>query len=337
MDIQVAKNAAKDINQRWNTLVRRIRQRATYLRHPQYRLLCNEASRLYELWLQDSDDLSRELMHPVWLEVQPFFAQLVSDGVPSDFLRVSMVKGMFYRTGFGQPQQYELTYLRNTSEEMLNLIRPYRESPVGGPVIDCPDLDITVNSLGMLYYITRILEHLDRSKLHTIVEFGGGFGNLCRVFLDLLPSPLTYIIIDIPEMLALQYVYLRGSSHQYQVTAHTSQPVMIQSGSVNLVPVQWAASLSMTSDLFISTFALSEATMVAQTMVIRSGFFGADAIYLVGQHTDAESWHGLALESMAPVRRAVSDSYSNVQLQPFHFADSWELIASRQIKVDEGS
>jgi len=325
--MRVAKNTAKYISQRWSRLTRCLRRSAIFLEHPLYRLVCHEASRLYEIWSQDSDAISQDLVHPLWLKVQPVFGQLISDGVPIDFLQLPVVRRMFYRVGFSQPQQHELTYLRNTGEEVWNLLRQYRESSIGGPLIDCHELNISTNSLGMLYYFTRILEYNDWSEPGTVVEFGGGYGNLCRVFLDLLSGPLTYIIIDLPEMLALQYVYLRSSSRRYQIVAHTSSPIAIRSGCVNLVPVRWIEDLASTCDLFVSTFALSEAPTAVHDMIIRSRFLGANAIYLVGQHVDAKLWRDLALEPLQSAQCAATDLYSNVQLGPFHFANSWELMA----------
>lgn len=312
----------------WLTIGQRTHCRLARAFRADYYQIAEQAQDLYSTWSTDSARVPLELVHPLWAETLPVFADMITHGLPHDFLQHPQAKYMFYRTGFGSPQEHELSYLRQSA--CWELVQRYRESPIGQPTLDCLDLNISVNSLGMLYYFARILEYLDQSRLRTIVEFGGGYGNLCRVFLELLPGPLTYVIIDLPEMLAIQYAYLTGSSPRHSVEAPTSQPVQIRGGSVNLVPVYWAQELALIScDLFISTFALSEAPTTAQNMVIGKEFFQADAVYLVGQHVNAALWRELALDSMEPVQRAASKLYPNVVLQPFHFADSWELLAWR--------
>lgn len=298
-----------------------------YFRHPAYYFLCQEAKGLYKAWNEEFSDISQELVHPIWFDVQPIFAQLVLGGVPYDFLQHPAVRRMFYRSGFQEPQQHELAYLRNTREEIWNLVRQYRESPVGVPSIDCPELGISANSLGMLYYFARITEQLDTKCLNAIVEFGGGYGALCRVFLELLPKHPTYVMIDLPEVLALQYIFLRGSSDTYRVVAHTSLPINLKEGHVNLVPVHWVEEVALKCDLFVSTFALSEAPRLAQEIIARDCLSNAKSAYIVGQNPEAERWRHRSLESTDMIHRAVYSVFPKVRLEPFHFASAWEMIA----------
>jgi len=253
----------------------------------------------------------------------------VLGGVPYDFLQHHQVRGMFYRSGFEEPQQRELVYLRNAHAEICALIQRYGESPVGRPSIDCPELGISANSLGMLYYFARIIGQLGKEHLDSIVEFGGGCGSLCRVFLELLPTHPTYVIIDLPEMLALQYIFLRGSSDTYRVVAHTSLPIDIKENCVNLVPVHLIEGLTLSPDLFVSTFALSESPQSIHEIVAERRFFDTKSLYMVGQDTAAERWKKISFESMDAIRHIAYDVFPNVQLEPFHFADAWEMIAWR--------
>lgn len=311
------------------SLIWHLQKWIAYSLHPSYYCLCQDAKKFYKTWSETFSDKSQGLVHPLWLGFQPIFAQLVLGGVPYDFLRYPVVGKVFYRAGFGEPQQHELAYLRNTRSEIWNAVEEYRESPIGRPIIDCPELEISVNSLGMLYYFARIAEQLDTSCLSTIVEFGGGYGSLCRVFLESLPLPPTYVIVDLPEMLALQYVFLRGSSSDYRVIAHTSLPVDLRENYVNLVPVHWAKEATLQCDVFISTFALSEAPRSTQRMVVEACLPNARAVYIVGQYPEADQWKSLSLERADVIHQSVRDTFLNVRLQPFHFADSWEVIAKK--------
>jgi hypothetical protein len=302
-------------------------KRGYVLRRLRYHWAGLMAARLHRTWSVGLSGLTQEFVHPLWLEAQPIFARLVREGVPYDFLQHPVVRGMFVRTGFAKPQEYELEYLRRSNEKIWALTKMYRESSVGGPVFDCSELGISVNSLGMLYYFARITEHLNNGPLNSIIEFGGGYGSLCRVFLELLPKAPTYMIVDLPEMLAIQYVFLKASSRGYRVVAHTSLPLHVKEGCVNLVPVHLIEGANLKPELFVSTFALSEATSSLQQAIAKCGFFDAGLAYIVGQNIKAEMWRDVSLEPPDTIHAAAYSQYDNVKLNPFHFGDSWELIA----------
>jgi putative sugar O-methyltransferase len=300
-----------------------------WFRDSQVKRFAREAKDLHAAWEKAFSPVADQFLHPVWQKARPAFLPLIQNGVPGNFLKHSEVAHQFCRSGFGEPQQHELNYLRGLPRPLADLIGRYRESNIGGPTPDCGELQISANSLGMLYYFARIAEAGGLESLHTIAEFGGGYGCLCRVFLELLPRPPTYIIIDLPEMLALQYVFLKASSPQYKIVPHTAAPLRIEPGAVNLVPVHLVDSVSTRPDLFVSTFALSETPWKLQEKVARGGFFGSKSVYLVGQETTTEFWQYAALDSPQALHRAVHDCFGQVRLQPYHFACAWELFASQ--------
>ncbi|MFC1896225.1 hypothetical protein ACFL0Q_06140 [Thermodesulfobacteriota bacterium] len=299
-----------------------------YLRYPGYYSLAKEAKGLYKIWRHDCPREQPEFVHSRWSDVQPRCAKIIENGVPYNFLHDLTLSRMFYRIGFKKPQEYEFDFLlNNVSEKTRSLVKQYRESPVGKPAIDCPQLGISVNSLGMLYYYARITEKLKRWDFNSIVEFGGGYASLCRVFLELLPKHPTYVIIDLPEILSLQHVFLRWSSNEYRVFPHTTQPIEIKKGFVNLVPVHLIEEAPFDGDLFISTFALSEAGRAMQVIITKRCFLNCKATYIVGQNAkeidlqDGHSW-----ESPEMIHSEAKRLFDNVQIEPFHFADAWELI-----------
>ncbi len=302
------------------------------LRHPAYCSLTKDAEDLYRIWRNDCPCEQPEFVHSRWLDVQPCFARLVENGMPYSFLHDPTLSRKFYRIGFGRPQEHELEYLLDgVSENTRDLVRQYRESPVGKPTMDCPQLGISVNSLGMLYYFARIIEQLNRHDFGSIIEFGGGYGSLCRVFLELLPKPPTYVIIDLPEILALQYVFLRGSSSEYRVFPHTSLPIELKEGSLNLVPVHLIEELPLGGDLFVSTFALSEAGKAMQEIITRCSFLNCKAAYMVGQNARSIETEGVhSWESPETIHSAAQRVFDTVELAPFHLADAWELMAWRE-------
>jgi len=294
---------------------------------PQFKRYAREAKDLHAVWEKGFSPVADQYLHPLWRKARPAFLELVQGGVPADFLSNPSVAHQFCRSGFGEPQQNEFRYLRSRPRALWELVRRYRESSVGRPGAECVDLGISANSLGMLYYFARVAEAAGMESLETIVEFGGGYGCLCRVFLELLPRATTYIIIDLPEMLALQYVFLKASSPRHPVVTNIGAPLRVEAGAVNLVPVHLADSLAARPDLFVSTFALSETPWRLQESVARRGFFGSKSVYLVGQETDTQFWQHAGLDSPQALHRAVHDCFTEVLLQPYHFACSWELFA----------
>jgi len=301
--------------------------RQSWSQRARFRELAHDVKPIYARWDEGFAASADACLHPLWRDARPAFVDLIRDGLPRDFLEHPAVAQQFCRQGFGAPQRHELDYLTSRGPELRRLIARLVESPIGRPTLDCRELQLSANTLGMLYYFARIAERLPVERQRTIVEFGGGYGCLCRVALELLPQPTTYVIVDLPEMLALQYVFVRASSAERRVVPHFSPPVEIVANAVNLVPVSFADQLSVEPDLFVSTFALSETPRQVQERVARGRFFDSDAVYLVGQEVDASLWERLALDSPSALIDAARRDFAEVDIQPFHFASAWELFA----------
>jgi len=302
-----------------------VRRRGQWSR---FRQLADEIKPIYAEWIR-TFPASEQIVHPVWQEARPAFVKLIEGGLPRDFLKDPTLANQFCRTGFGSPQQHELAYLRSRSPQLWSLLRQFTESPIGQPTLDCAELQISANSLGMLYYFARIAERLRPAYPRAILEFGAGYGCLCRVFWELLPEKPTYVIVDLPEMLALQHVFLQASSPDCRVVAHTAAPLKIVPNAVNLVPVWLAENIPLQPDLFVSTFALSETRQTLQQKIARQRFFDSASVYLVGQEVEAELWKSSALDSSQDLRQAVRHIFSEAQIQPYHFASAWEMFATR--------
>lgn len=113
------------------------------------------------------------------------------------------------------------------------------------------------------------------SNISTIVEWGGGYGNLARLCSHLNPKS-THIIIDTPLFAQLQWLYLSVTLPNRTVTRLTNPEQNIQSGHIVIIPVGLIDAISVPqADLFISTWALSESSRAAQDFVAHSNWFGA--------------------------------------------------------------
>lgn len=122
------------------------------------------------------------------------------------------------------------------------------EDQVGEPprtVLDGHGVTTSSNTVHHLHHLLRYQEATGRSigDVGTVVEWGGGYGNLAKVFLRLHGGTPTYV-------------------------------------PVNVVPIGLVPELDVDADLFISTWALNESAAPAQQHVRDRRWFGADALLL---------------------------------------------------------
>ncbi len=293
---------------------------------PRYWRVQREAKAHYEAW--SALPLPNEFVHPLWDDARRTFADLVVGGVPADFLRHPLVRHMFCRTGFGELQEIELDYLQTIDPGLRRLCHRYREPRVGEPMQDSrPPFSGSVETLSKLYYLARLGEMIPIESLQTIVDFGGGYGQMCHVFQQLVVPRPTVVLIDLPELLALQYFFLRIASRT-PVVAHTELPIRLQAGAANLLPVQLLADSGLACDLFVSTFALSETPVSLQRLVVDHAFFGANSLYMTGQNTNEQLWRQYEFAEMSSVIRVAKELYDDIRVQPYPVVSAWELTAT---------
>ena len=118
--------------------------------------LIEKARLFFNNWESEFDLSSKELeymIHPIWSETQPKIKKIIFDDEQiMKFLSLKTIRFMFFRMGFSKHEIYELKYLKKSPTKMWNLIKKYEESPIGTPILDCKELNISSNSLAMLYY-----------------------------------------------------------------------------------------------------------------------------------------------------------------------------------------
>jgi hypothetical protein len=166
-------------------------------------------------------------------------------------------------------------------ETTVNLIR---EDYIGLPTISNAGYMTLANRCHHANHLAHYTRECKRNfwDCNSIVEWGGGYGNMARIIRKMNPS-ITYVIIDLPELLALQYVYL--SSIEGEDNVYVLQPgeaMQIIPGKINLMTSQTAAHLKigLNCDGFISTWAITESPKDAQEYVMEKKFFGAKNLLL---------------------------------------------------------
>lgn len=253
-------------------------------------------------------------IHPYWQDKSSAIAQDVILANPDqNFLMKSYIPGHMIRMGVTPTSAYEVSYLQTKiSERTKTLLKSFQDTTTGGIPWDCHDFNCSINSLEMLFYLARILENKSSLSIKTIVEFGGGFGALARVTKQIIPDA-TYFIIDLPELIALQYIYLKTSLPHATLFAHTTLPTQFEAHAFHLIPTYLLPELHITADVFVSTFAITETTLAAQNAVLDKKFFDASLSYIVEQLHGNPIWENptLTIDGM-------NQYYTSIQYERFH-------------------
>lgn len=166
-------------------------------------------------------------------------------------------------------------------EEQLKYL--LKEDGIGNPIISNRKYQTSSNRayhMAHLGMYKKICGHYFWDT-ESIIEFGGGYGNMCRVIKKANPS-ITYIIIDLPELLALQYVYLASLLGENEVNIVTETNIQIIPNKINLVSSElvYEGKIALNTKTFISTWALSESPHYLQEYVVNNNFFNAESLLL---------------------------------------------------------
>jgi len=142
-------------------------------------------------------------------------------------------------------------------------------------------LSTAINSVHHLYHLSRYEQTTGRAieKARRVVEFGGGYGNLARIFLNF-GHIARYAILDLPLFSCIQYVYLCTAFGPNRVRLENGTREGAGEETVSLVPLPFLDRSVVEGDLFVSTWALSESTRQAYSYVKSRRWFGAESMLL---------------------------------------------------------
>ncbi len=209
--------------------------------------------------------------------------QSFSNGVPLGFLSHPILAHTMVnaRKRGVSITENKLSWIKNVyDEDKIKLI--LKEDYIGLPTITNMFFMTSANRTHHLCHLAlyKKLAGSDFWDCPSIIEWGGGYGDMARIVRRMNPA-VTYTIIDLPEMLALQYVYLSSIFGEKEVNMILTHHDNIQSGRINLI-----SSLSLQehdklrSEGFLSTWALNESPKSDQLMVLERDFFQATHILM---------------------------------------------------------
>lgn len=241
-----------------------------------------------------------------WAELNRELAELLLPAPSKAFLRHPLVVGNLVAHSPGRWLDEEFRFLERTVPA-AELGRLLAEDAVGRvPVVRLP-YRTSHNTVHHLYHLERYraVTGVAVAQARTIVEWGGGYGNLAKLVTRSSTSHRTYIVVDNPLMCALQWLYLGCVLGESKVNLVRPGAGSVAPGVVNLVPVGLCDVLeAIQADVFISTWALSETTADAQDYVAEHGWFGAPHVLLAYHAHSAEFPSGTRITSLTGVAGA---------------------------------
>ncbi len=257
------------------------------------------------------DDLYRRLARfdvdpyitPLWTA---FNLRLESSLLPRPrfaFLRDATIRKTMFVDARGPWLASQAEYLLSRVQADV-LEEVLADPPAGSPPLAWARFGASHNSVHHLSHLERYRDRTSHDPVSspTVVEWGGGYGNLARIFILLAQArrrPLpTYTIIDTPLLCCLQWLYLStvfGAPRVHVISAIDGD---LRPGCINIVPVGLLSHFRPRAELFISTWALSESSAHAQNEVA-GHWFGARRLLLAFQESsedlpDAGRIRGLA-------------------------------------------
>jgi len=204
-------------------------------------------------------------------------------GVPISFLSNSLLaKTMVYHRRRGRKAALQrIAKVKDVFGEKVSM-QILRENYIGVPMITDANWLTSASTAHHAFHLASYKETTGKLlwESESIIEWGAGYGNMARI-LRKMNSHLTYTIIDLPELLALQYVYLYSTEGKDAV--NIIQPGELAAHSkVNFLPsnVMLNNQLVFEPMGFISTWALTESPYDAQKYIVDSNFFNAENVLL---------------------------------------------------------
>jgi hypothetical protein len=299
-------------------------------------ILWHQMQELYSQCLKNSNHaLMNQWCHPFWNSNRNELVRIIHNSHAVNFLKEGVIRGTMVRELWSTPQLFEEVYLKSClSSFTKNILQHASDTNFGHLPRSSPQCNCSTNTLGHLFYLAKIMEYASGGgkqsiNINTVVEIGGGYGNLARLFKQILPDA-TLILIDLPEMVALQWFFLQCTLPNARVVFHSDSHQAIVPGAINLIPLSLLNDFSFKADVFVSTFALSECTEKFHEYVADKKFFNASLCYIAGQ---LDGWNECNFEKHSLLFRSVHHLYSQIICHPFHVfssqPQSYELIARR--------
>jgi len=268
-----------------------ILNRSLIFRLPLVKIKRDQATTFYALRRKFPDIYNRlknynvaRFITPLWENYNKKLEKAFLPYPPFSFLRNPVIMNTMFVAADGKWLRKELDFLETKiSKNKLKTL--LQEDYVGDPLL----LNLTYltshNSIHHLYHLFRFFgkTRCNLDQIDTVVEWGGGYGNMAKIFKRLKPTPFTYIIIDTPLFSCIQWLYLATVLGIENVHLLQNSEDTIHTEKINFVPLCFVSYHKISTDLFISTWALSESSRYSQDYVVAHKWFDSKHILLAYQ------------------------------------------------------
>jgi hypothetical protein len=182
---------------------------------------------------------------------------------PREFFKWKVIRD----TMISNTDKKEYIYLRSNPYWNLYKQAIKREAPVFYSEPYFMDRSTNGNSVHHAYHIAKLMDNtgVDISKLPVVFEFGGGYGNMCRLFFNM-GFKGKYVIFDLPIFSELQRYYL--SSLKLPVSKGNNVS-MEKDGQISLISdMENILDAFCDRGLFIGTWSVSEAPLYLREKIL---------------------------------------------------------------------
>jgi len=234
----------------------------------------------------------KEYVVPQWQENMNEIERYFENDFSFSFLNHPVIRNTMF--------MYTLPFWKNIQKTLISSILPLKEIRriiteynLGKPFLNDFEYRSSGNNIHHLYHLLKFFKETstDASDMKTVVEVGGGYGNMAKIFKMINPHA-TYIIIDIPIFSYLQCVYLKTIFGEDAVHMIEEGSLDVIPGKFNIIPLDNRHFKDISSDiknvdLFVSTWALSESNDRMQELIKKEHhYFNAVHILLAYQKSN---------------------------------------------------
>lgn len=200
---------------------------------------------------------------------------------PFSFLNHPVIRKTMFLSSHVKWIKEELKFIESNfsfSELRYLLLEDY----IGMPEISILRYSTSNTTIHHFYSICKFLHitKCDLNEISTIVEWGGGYGNMAKILLRMIKKKITYIIIDTPLFSCIQWLYLASIHGSHNINLIQNSNDKIEPLKINLLPVCFIENYELRANLFISTWALSESSKGSQDFVAKSKWFNSEHVLL---------------------------------------------------------
>ena len=242
---------------------------------------------------QKHKKIAPDLIHESWLQNITTLESYFVSKMREDFIANEVINGTMVFSN-REVHKLELKYILDTFGEQM--VEEVISKGLNSTFLYGKSRRSTlINSVHHLHHLMRFEQLTGRkvSSIESVVEFGGGYGNMARIIQNL-GGCKKYSIVDLLLFSCIQYVFLSTVAGSDKVALDDSNAR--QDAKILLHPLfRTDAPTNLSGNLFLSTWALSESTRAAYDWVTASNWFGATNL-LLAYNEHWKPWHENELE-----------------------------------------